>query len=335
MPITGPASYLGSSEQFLAHWALANVALPPVSPLVLPGPGTPPGPAVTLAGLEALYNSLVTKRAELQSKLNAQEIARASIDLQKQAMLLRANQFNDSVRALLAGSMYEMALPNVPGLLMGAGPFSEPLDDAVDIWERINIDGVVGGDLTLLGDYTQAQFVADVATLKLAFRAFNAADVHTGFTRSQRNGLQDQIYPLIKSYRRVLPTKFAKTHALVVTLPKVTPEPGSTPAAVTLTATWDPAENKVRLTWTASTAADFAEYEIRYTPGPVYSKDDDSVIGNIADIGTLEFLTDVGVGAPNITGSYKVFVKTTTGNEKGSNAVAVTHPSEVPPPSPT
>ncbi len=56
MPITGPASYLQTTEQFLAHWGLANAALPPGSPLILPGQGTPPGPPVTLAGLEASHN---------------------------------------------------------------------------------------------------------------------------------------------------------------------------------------------------------------------------------------------------------------------------------------
>ena len=51
MPISGPASYVQTTEQFLAHWGLANGALPPASPMLLPGQGTPPGPPVAVAGL--------------------------------------------------------------------------------------------------------------------------------------------------------------------------------------------------------------------------------------------------------------------------------------------
>jgi len=326
MPITGPSSYPQTTEQFLAHWGLANAALPPASPLIVPGQGNPPGPPVAVAGLETLHNALTAKRAELQSRLNNQEIARGSIGNQKAALLLRANQFNEAVRALLAGSKYEAALPNVPGILMSQAPFTEPLDDASDVWVQINADAVIGTDITLLGDYTQVLFGTDIAALKTGYRTFNTADVHTGFTRSERNSLQDQIYPILKSYRQVLPTKFAKTHALVLSMPKLTPDPGSTPAAVTATAVWDAVLGKVRITFTKSTAADFAEYEIRFTAGPNYSPDDDVVIGNITDINTLEFLTDAGLSTPGTTATFKVFVRTTTGNEKGSNTVAVTRP---------
>ena len=332
MPITGPTSYLQTTEQFLAHWGLANGELPPGSPLLLPGQGNPPGQPVPLEELEALYNALVAKRAELKSKLNAQEIARGAIQLRKTALLLRANQFNELVRALLPGSKYEKALPKVPGILMSQGPFTEPLDDASDVWEKINADAVIGADIVLLDDYTQTMFVAEITALKAAYRAFNKAKVHTGFTRSERDILQDQIYPLLKSYRQVLPTKFAKTHALVVTMPKLTPEPGSTPAAVTLTAEWVPALNKVRLMITKSTASDFAEYEFRMTPGPAYSADDDQAIGKVTDIDSLEFLTAAGVETEGITASYIAFVKTKTGHEKGSNPVSVTHPISTPPP---
>lgn len=327
MPITGPSSYPQTTEQFLAHWGLANAALPPASPLLLPGQGTPPGPAIAIAGLETFYNSLIAKRAELQSKLNNQEIARGSIDTQKAALLLRANQFNESVRALLSGSKYEAALPNVPGILMSQGPFTEPLDDASDVWLQINADAAIGADILLLGDYTQPLFATDVATLKTSYKNFNTANIHTSFTRSERNGLQDQIYPILKSYRQVLPTKFAKTHALVLSMPKLTPEPGSTPAAVIATVVWDAVLNKARITFTKSTADDFAEYEIRFTAGPNYSTEDDTVIGNITDINTLVFLTDAGLTTPGATATFKVFVRTTTGNEKGSNTVLVTRPA--------
>ena len=66
----------------------------------------------------------------------------------------------------------------------------------------------------------------------------------------------------------------------------------------------------------------------------MWNDDDDTVIGNVTDINTLEFLTAAGVETEGVTANYKAVVKTTTGNEKASNAVAVTHPIPVPPPPP-
>ncbi len=330
MPITGPASYVQTTEQFLAHWGLANAALPAATPLLVPSLSVPAGPPVAVATLETLYNQLIAKRAELQSKLNAQEISRGAINTMKTALLERANQFNEAVRGQLPGSMYEEALPNVPGILMSQAPFTEPLDDAADIWQRINDDAVIGADLVMADGSTQANFAADVAALKTAFRDFNKAEVTTGFTRSERNGIQNKIYPILKSYRQVLPTKFPKDHALIPSMPKLTPEPGATPDAVTMTAVFNPATNRVDITHTKSTAADFAEYEYQMVSGPVWSDDDATVIGNVSDINALAFSTTQGVETAGVTANYKVFVRTTSGNIAGSDPIAVTRPAAPP-----
>ncbi len=42
--------------------------------------------------------------------------------------------------------------------------------------------------------------------------------------------------------------------------------------------------------------------------------------------GTLALSTDEGLTTPGATMRYKVYVVLDTSNEKGSNAVAVTHP---------
>jgi hypothetical protein len=109
-------------------------------------------------------------------------------------------------------------------------------------------------------------------------------------------------------------------------LPRLTPQPGSTPDAVTANGTWDAAQNKARLTFTLSEATDFDAYELRMTPGPDYSAEDDVVVASSTDIQSLEFLTDAGLSVSGVTASYKVYVKTTTGNEIGSNTVVLTRP---------
>lgn len=332
MPISGPSSYPQTTEEFLAHWTLANGELPPASPLLAPSLSVPQGPPASRATLETLYNDLIAKRAELQSKLNAQETARGAINDMKVALLEQANQFNAAVRGQLPGSMYQDALPNVPGILMSAAPFTEPLDDAVDVWQKINDDAAIGPDLVLGDGYTQAQFAADVTALKTAFRNFSTAEINTNFTRAQRNRIQDQIYPILKSYRQVLPTRFPKDHALIPSMPKLTPEPGATPEPVTASAVFNPATNQTDITHSKSTAPDFAEYEYRMVPGPVWSEDDDTVIGNVADINSLSFSTTQGVETPGVTAMYKVFVRTTSGNIAGSEPVSVMRPASVSPP---
>ncbi len=333
MPISGPASYVQTTEQYLAHWELANLASPPGTPLLVPSLATPPGPPAPIATLEGLYNDLLDKRAELQSKLNSQEIARGAINLLKGLLLARANLFNEAVRGQLPGSIYEEALPNVPGILMSQAPFTEPLDDAADVWQKINDDAAIGADIVLSDGTTQATFAADVETLKTLYRNFNKAEVITGFTRSKRNRIQNLIYPILKQYRAVLPTKFPADHELIPSMPKLTPDEGSTPDAVTVTAVFNPVTGQVEISHTQSTAADFAEYEYVMVIGNVWSDDDDTVIGNVTDINSLAFATAQGVGTPGVTAGYAVAVRTTTGNLKRSEPVFVTRPlGPAPPP---
>ncbi|MEO8165723.1 MAG: hypothetical protein ABI619_10045 [Betaproteobacteria bacterium] len=157
----------------------------------------------------------------------------------------------------------------------------------------------------------------------------NAATI-VHVTREERNDLQDEIYGLLKSYRQVLPSHFEAGHALIDSLPRLTPTPGSTPDAVTANGSWDEAQMQARITYSQSTSPDFAKYELRFTPGPEYSGDDDIVIASNSDINSLEFMTAEGLGTPGITASYKVFVITTTDNEKGSNAISITRPDDMP-----
>ena len=51
------------------------------------------------------------------------------------------------------------------------------------------------------------------------------------------------------------------------------------------------------------------------------------MIGNIDRSAPREFLTDAGLPAADNVASFKVYVITTTGNEKGSHTVSVTRPA--------
>ena len=319
MPISGPASFVPVAEEIISHWGLADAALGAGNEIVLAG-------GVNLAGLTAKRNSLVAKRTLLQTKLMDLEVARGDIEVRKRTLVGLFAKFVDRVRALHPGSKYERALPQQPGLGDSLGVFIDPMDSAAALWKLINDDPALA-DIVILGT-TQAQFVTQIGELKTAFTNRSNAATVADVTREERNDIQDELYAIFKNYRQALPTHFATGHALIDSLPRLTPEPGATPDAVIANAVLVPATNQARITYSRSSATDFAEYEFRMTPGPNYSADDDVVVGNVANQDTLEFLTNAGLTAPGVTASYKVFVKTTTGNESGSNTVVVTRPAE-------
>ena len=76
----------------------------------------------------------------------------------------------------------------------------------------------------------------------------------------------------------------------------------------------------------AGPPANLLRYEIRFCAGPNYSSENESVIGTVLPADPREFLTDAGLTTPGSKSSFKVYVITSTGNEKGSNTVTVTRP---------
>ena len=318
MPITGPASYVSTTEEFEQHWATANAMLGAGNEIVLPD-GT------SQAGLVAKKGELVAKRADVQAKLNFKEVARGDLELKKAALLERIVQFNEKVRAFFPGSKWINALPNAPGQAEGQSRISDPLDDANSLWLQINADPGTAAVVTLLGGYTQATFDTDIAALKAAYTTLNGAETTLKVTREERNDLQEEIYARLKSYRAVLPTFFAKDDGMVLSLPRLTPLPGSTPAAITASGEWVPTPGHGLITWTASSDPALDHYDIRMTPGPVYDADLDSKIGEVGP-GLNSFTTLIGLEAPGNTASYRVFVILSSGNESGSNSVVITRP---------
>jgi len=245
MPITGPSSYVSTTEEFLEHWDTANTTLGAGNEAVLPG-------GVTQGGLLTKKNGLVAKRADVQARLNDKELARADVELRKAALLQRLSQFNDKVRAFFPGTKWVAALPNVPTPTEAQSKITDPLDDAANVWLQMNADPGITPDVTLLGGYTQATCGIDLAALKNSYATLNAAETTLKIAREERNDIQDEIYVILKSYRAVLPTMFAAGHALVESLPRLTPLPGSTPTAVTATAVWDAAAGQVRIGFSQS-----------------------------------------------------------------------------------
>lgn len=322
MPIEGPASFLPTTDEFLAHWGLVNTALAPGS-LVLPA-GT------TRANLDTHRTALGGLHSAVQAAINDVEMARADLDDRKAALHTRLNQFNDKARSYLGTTTLARALPKVPTISEGQGAWLPVFDDVENLWTRANALAPVGGftpPLLLLGGYTLANFSADLGLLRTAYKTMSAREVDLRVKRGERGDLEKVIYPILKSYREAMPTFFAPEHSLVVSLPRLTPEAGSTPDAVSVTGVWDAGTAQGKLTWTASAEAALDHYEVRWSPGSTYSADDESVLGSVDPEAAREFFTAQGLGAPGAVSVFRVYVVTTTGNEKGSNTAQITRPA--------
>ena len=326
MPITGPSSYLTTTDEFIGHWGEADTTLGVGNELKLKD-------GSVRAALVTKKDALVARRALLQARLNVQEVGRGDIDIRKTALLVRLNQFNEKVRFQYGGTKWERALPQVPSQSDGQGNFTVPLDDAAALWLMINDDPAIP-DITLIGGYTHTAFVADIAALNVAFTGYNTAGKQADVALQERNDIQDEIYEMLKQYRQAVPTFFVKGNAILDSLPDLTPAPGSTPAAVVATGAWVPATSNARLECSESKDANLFQYEFRYSVGDHYSTDTESVVpgGNIPAGGTRVIFTDVALGTPGNKVNFKAYVITTLGHERGSNTVAIVRPADPTPP---
>ncbi len=265
MAITGPASYLPTTEAFLDHWLAVNDALDPAT-LTVPGEPLETAPPITLAALQTLFDELEASHATVQGHVLSDDLARDDVSTAKQALLVRHNQFNEKVRGLLPGTKWERVLPLVPSIGDVRSKFLDPMVQAAGLWLKIHTAGVLqpaGTLLVLLNGYTQAMFAADIEALRLKAKTAGQAELALRLAREERNDLQEEIHPILKQYRVLMPTFVAEGHALAVTLPLLTPLPGHTPEPVAAAGSWDAAAGAGIVTWPASTEADLDHYEVR------------------------------------------------------------------------
>lgn len=316
MAISGSSSYIPTTNEFLSHWQLVNTNLGVGNEVTLAG-------GIGIADLTTLRNSLQAKRDELENTLNVVEIASATIKLKKQSLIERFQQFAAKVRSQYPGQPFEGALPDQPGLSDAESKFTQPMADVLSLWNLILASGAT---LTLVGGYDNTDFSDELGFLREEYITWLDAQTVTRVVRSERNVLQDEIYPILKQYRAALPGYFAAGSVYIDTMPRLTPLPGSTPDAVNASAVWDADETKARIEWEASDNAHLKEYEVRYTPGDDYDEDDEVVVATILPNAPRELLTDAGLTQEGASSSFKVYVMLTTGNEKGSATMVITRP---------
>ncbi len=340
MPITGPSSYLPTTDQFIAHWTAVNAAL--VTP-GSPPPGGFPVIIVTgnraLAGLQTLRTTLATARTDVELKLTIKEIARADVEIKRTAVLARCGQFNDNVRASWGGTALEAGLRPVASVTDGASRVEQSLDDVSGHWGLVNASASFPGvtlPLTLPAlsntitpppiPYTLANFLTEVAALKLSHSTLKTAEVNLDTARSVRTATEDQIREYLPGYREAVPAKLPPDHPLIGSLPRYSPLPGSTPDAAVINGLWNSSTNLAVITFVPSPSASVERHELRFVAGPDYAADDETIVVSIPTSNPPQFETLVGLTTPGTTASYRVYAITTEGNERASNTVVISRP---------
>jgi hypothetical protein len=317
MPITSPASYLPTVDEFIAHWTSANAAILAGGPIIL-------ARGVTLANLTTLRGDLASQRAEVESARNEVEGTRADILILKGELLARIAQFRGKIESLSPDSRWTAMLPKAYSISEGMGRVIPPLDALQDMWTRYES---AESAITLMGGYDLADFTGELITLKARYTAHTAALNAAGVARGLRDEIQATLYDILKQYRQRIPSEFPEDSAILETLPRLTPLPGSTPPAVQLTATLDTATNQALLTWTPPESDTITTLQVRGSIGPEFDAEDDVLLATLPATGPHTWTGPFGLNAPGTAVAFKVYTLTAEGNEKGSNAAIVTRPA--------
>ncbi len=318
MPITSLNSYLPTLQEFINHWTQVNTELGAGGPLTLLGAY----PVATLTTDRTALDALMTA---VTAADNVWNIARSDMDIKRAALVVRLRQFRGACNAYLGGSSYQNAPPKVPNASSGIGKFLSAFDDMANLWGQINATPPTGftGPLTLGSTYTLATFNTDLAALRASATNYAARQQNASIARDNRNILMATLVQRLKQYRGAAIAKLTAGSALIASIPALTAPSGSTPKPVRLSAVWN--VDRATLTWTASDNANLDNYSIRYHPGPRYKAAEEQAVDRL-NPGNTSFDTDFGLVASGAVAWFKVYVVTTTGNEKGSAAVKVIRP---------
>ena len=319
MPIQSNSDYIPVMDEFITHWTATDATLK------VPWKED----FITLADFQQIRADLDDAKSALQARLNDLENSRVTLEQLRGSAGDRIAEFNRRIRADFPNNQLFNRLPAVPNRSAGRDVIISAMDDVLDLWQRVNaepITPIFTPPLLLLGGLTLVQFSTLRGQVDTAFTARPAAEREVTATRIQRDDLQAEALGIMKQYRLRIEALYAPDSVPVATLPRLTPLPGHTPDPVTLSGEWNPAQTRADLTWTPSTDPELDHYELRSTPGPEYSAEDETVIANIPAAGPLSHSTADGFALPGAAVSYRLYVRLTTGNERGSETLTITRP---------
>ena len=316
MPFTGPSSYLPTTDEFRAHWTNVNAALAP-SALTLLGP-------YALADLTTHRGELSDAITDLVAGNNVLEGHRQDRDDAKPLIRERMRQLGAAIRGLLAGATQIGHIPELVELSASQGKWIVAMRDHINLWTDVNANPPAGfvGPLLLFGGYTVANFTTDCTALEDSLEGVTLAEQNVDDFLRARDSIYQEIRDRLILYRQAVEGSFPADHALVLSLPRITPLPGHTPDPVVLTAVWNPVTKEAELSWTASADPDIAYYTVRRNGEDPYDSGEEIFVESLLP-GILTLNTAEGLGSVGDIMGFKVYVVLNTGNERGSNAVTV------------
>jgi len=320
MPITTIGSYPPTMQDFISSWATVNASLG-ATPLLLRG-------AYSLANFTADRAAIVTAINNVIAADNLAQTQSANLANQKLAIRIRAIQFRQWVSGYLPGSVYVPALPDTPSDTAAESRFLDPLQDMLDLWTKINADATLTGvplPLTLANGYLLATFTTDLTNLRALYVSAKNASEQASFIRRQRDILLKPAVQRMKQYRDIIPARFDANSPFVLSLPALNPPPGSTPDPVQFNGEWDAVKKAAVLRWTPSDNSNLAYYSLRVCVGKTYKVANEFAVAEI-DSSLTTFETTEGLINSGANVVYRIYVVLKTGNEKGSNNVAITRP---------
>ena len=335
MALSSNGSYIPTINEFLAHWAQADLVVQPSGIILAEEPGVIPA-GFNRSGLLVLRDSLTIQLDAVQDKLNDLQIAGGELELLKQKMYKRLGLFLGLMDGYYSSTPYYPARPEAPGMGAGEEKFCAPLRDMKSLWGKLNAapapTGVAlpleinEGTAEIELNFELTIFTADLALLQTKYAARAAAEQNLRLARSRRDKLKVQIRAVLVAYRAAAQSKLAGMSELLDTLPRVTPLPGHTPDAVTISAVYVPPDT-AQVTHSESDDPDFKEYQFRGTVGEDGDPEDAVVLATHTARTPAPFTTQLGLGIPGGAGSYWVFVITKGGNERASARAVVHRPA--------
>ena len=320
MPVSSIGSYITVGNQFVNHWTSVNATLG-ANPLTLPV-------GYAVANLTTDLTALQTAITAVTGAINSQTTAAGNRDLAKKALSPRIQQFRKGVMLYLSQTGFANSIPVTPTLTDAESRFLAPFDDMANLWATINgASGIAGftPPLLLVGGYAVATLNTDITALRTLYRTFNNTDNQVSLIRQNRDVLLPPLKARFLQYRTAIIARFGASSAFALSLPTVTPKPGSTPPPVSLSGVWQ-AAGQASLVFALSSDPRVVNYDVRACFGSRYVGKDEQTVESSIDPDGGHYFTTYGLAVAGASVWFKVYVVTNEGNEAGSNAVKITRP---------
>ena len=306
-------SYPPTMALFIGHWGLTNAARP--APLVLKNGET----VQTMTDARDAINAAIGNVNA--SGQNVDTIARDRKD-ERAALRVRMTQFRKAADYFLDGKNYAAKIAALPPISASDKAYTDAADTMIYAWDKADAEGGVNGDLKLDGNYTLADFRADVTALQGQPLQSATATLSASGVRDDRNDLLLPARQLMKLYMKAIRTFYKPDSNEVKTLPKLWEQHEENPDAPKVKVEYTPGSSTARVTWAALSDPNIARLLVNIAPGARYL---DKNVRRLAELtpAVVSYNLPDGTITPGSTHWIKVVIVDEDGDEIASNAVKI------------